>query len=482
MFQVLRPAVILGVLAAVFGVAMADRHSSRVAAAERMTSVLVRDVPHVKRKPDFGGEACAEMWLRRQRISADQDYVFDQSGLDPLLGRGCYTNELTLALQRMGFRTGEVYTSIPARTAEPLLDKAFAELHSDLKRGMPSIVCMNSSDRAKASERFRLVVGYDEKSDEVIYHDPAVDEGAHVRMERQQFFKLWPLKYTADTWTLVRITLDPGKLPTMTAAAANEFTAADYAQHIRELRQRLPHDGFSIVIQKPFVVVGDEPLETVRRRADDTVKWAVDLLKQDYFTKDPNSIIDIWLFQDAPSYEEHTEKLIHRKPTTRYGFYSPSDKALFMNIATGGGTLVHEIVHPFMASNFPGCPSWFNEGLASLYEQAGERDGHIIGQTNWRLRGLQTAIRKDSVPSFETLCSTTTREFYDRDKGTNYSQARYLCYYLQEHGLLIKYYHAFRKNSATDPTGYKTLKSVLGGKDMSEFKERWEAEVLKLEF
>jgi len=36
----------------------------------------------------------------------------------------------------------------------------------------------------------------------------------------------------------------------------------------------------------------------------------------------------------------------------------------------------------------------FNEGLASLYEQSAERDGRIIGQTNWRLRGLQSAIRK----------------------------------------------------------------------------------------
>ena len=110
-------------------------------------------------------------------------------------------------------------------------------------------------------------------------------------------------------------------------------------------------------------------------------------------------------------------------------------QALVMNIATGGGTLVHEIVHPFMAANFPGCPSWFNEGLASLYEQCGEREGRIRGETNWRLPGLQQAIRADRVPSFESLMSTTTRQFYDKDPGTNYSQARYLCYYLQEQGM-----------------------------------------------
>ena len=49
-----------------------------------------------------------------------------------------------------------------------------------------------------------------------------------------------------------------------------------------------------------------------------------------------------------------------------------------MNISTGGGTLVHEIVHPFIQSNFPNCPSWFNEGLGSLYEQCRERNGKIV--------------------------------------------------------------------------------------------------------
>ena len=107
-----------------------------------------------------------------------------------------------------------------------------------------------------------------------------------------------------------------------------------------------------------------------------------------------------------------------------------------MNIATGGGTLVHEIVHPFVAANFPACPSWFNEGLGSLYEQCSERDGRIEGLSNWRLAGLQSAIRAGRLPTFEALTATTDREFYDADPGTNYSQARYLCYWLEQHQLL----------------------------------------------
>ena len=153
-----------------------------------------------------------------------------------------------------------------------------------------------------------------------------------------------------------------------------------------------------------------------------------------------------------------------------------------MNIATGGGTLVHEMVHAFMESNFPQCPAWFNEGLASLYEQSGQRNGHIVGYTNWRLAGLQKAIRAKKVPSFKDLTFTSTRQFYHQDSGTNYAQARYLFYYLQEKGKLRAFYKAFHKNHKTDPTGYKTLVEILDVKDMDAFKKQWESYCMKLKF
>ena len=150
-------------------------------------------------------------------------------------------------------------------------------------------------------------------------------------------------------------------------------TAAEFAKHVRELKKKLPSDDFTIVVSPPFVVIGDDEPAEVRRRAKETVQWAVEKLKAAYFPKDPVDILDIWLFKDKESYEENVEKLFHSKPDTPYGYFSESDKALVMNIATGGGTLVHEIVHPFVAANFPECPAWFNEGLGSLYEQSDER-------------------------------------------------------------------------------------------------------------
>jgi len=257
--------------------------------------------------------------------------------------------------------------------------------------------------------------------------------------------------------------------------------AKDFQAHVAELKKKIP-PGFSIVVQEPFVVIGDSGAVAVGRSASGTVKWAVDHLKADFFKDDPEEILDIWLFKDRDSYNKYTKEIFKDTPGTPYGYFSHKHKALIMNIATGGGTLVHEIVHPFMYANFPECPSWFNEGLGSLFEQSNERDGHIVGMTNWRLAGLQKAIRAGTVPSFKALTAMTSGEFYNEDRGTNYAQARYLCYYLQERGLLIEFYKQFVANQKQDPSGFNTLKKILGEEDMERFKAKWEAFVLKLTF
>src|SRR5438132_11611993 len=253
----------------------------------------------------------------------------------------------------------------------------------------------------------------------------------------------------------------PPPSPIETSKQPESSTTVEFAAHVEQLKKKLPSADFTVLIQRPFVVIGDEPAEAVKQHSENTVKWAVDKLKQDFFSQDPRDILDIWLFKDGASYEKNALLLFGEQPTTPYGYYSSAHKALIMNISTGGGTLVHEIVHPFIEANFPACPPWLNEGLGSLYEQCAEVDGHIRGLTNWRLPGLQAAIKAGTVPSFKTLTGMDDRAFYNQDKGTNYGQARYLCYYLQQRGLLVKVYRDFVAHQRADPTGHQTLRHVL---------------------
>lgn len=268
----------------------------------------------------------------------------------------------------------------------------------------------------------------------------------------------------------------------VTAIPAGTQKRSTFEQHAAKLRQKLRGRGFTVLVERPFVVVGDEPRANVAEWAEQVVRGTVTKLKKEYFAKDPTEILEIWLLKDEASYRKHAKEYFDDEPGTPYGYYLPSKHALIMNIATGGGTLVHEIVHPFVEANFPEAPAWFNEGLGSLYEQSGTRDGRIYGYTNWRLAGLQQGLRSGVVPSFKTLTGMSRSEFYREATSTNYSQARYLCYYLQEKGLLRDFYREFSSNVTNDPTGYRSLQKVLGEEDMTAFQAKWERFVMDLKY
>jgi len=275
-------------------------------------------------------------------------------------------------------------------------------------------------------------------------------------------------------------------LPVMGWSRASDEAIGGAAPGVKarlaEVTRSLPA-GFTAVAEPPFVVVGDETEDVVRKRAASTVRMAVTRLRQDYFARDPVEVITIWLFRDRDSYEAGALRIFGDRPSTPFGYYSARHEALVMNIATGGGTLVHEIVHPFMRANFPACPPWFNEGFASLFEASAVRQGHLVGLSNWRLPGLQAAIRNHRIPPFATLFALSHEEFYaDATDGYNrhYGQSRYLCYYLQEHGLLRQFYQEFSAHAAEDPTGLRALQRVLGTDDMAAFQTRWEEYVLGL--
>jgi hypothetical protein len=369
----------------------------------------------------------------------------------------------------------------PAKASEGLAAQWDA-LYDDLRQGIPSIVCMHYDESPATTEHFRLVLGYDAATDEVIYNEPAAAAAAYRKMSRAAFVRMWPLKYTSSAWTAIRLRMKPGPDfgKATDAPPRASFSPADYAQKVMAVKKKAG-PNFTVLVEPPFVVAGDGTPKAVRRGAD-TVKWAVEMLKQDYFTKDPAEILEVWLFSSPESYKKNTLALFGDKPSTPYGYYSSKHKALIMDISTGGGTLVHEIVHPFIEANFPGCPPWMNEGLGSLYEQSSERGGHIRGLTNWRLAGLKSAIKARRVPSFRELLAMDEAAFYDEDRGTNYAQSRYLLYYLQEKGLLVRFYREVYEKRSEDPTGYATLKRILGEEDMDAWKSRWESYVMDLVF
>ncbi len=259
--------------------------------------------------------------------------------------------------------------------------------------------------------------------------------------------------------------------------AAAEPTPKQLEARAAALEKKLAGQGYTVVISAPFVVIGDSPAREVKRIANGFLHDKAMLMEQDFFAKRPAKLIEVWLFRNERSFRAGAKKFFNDEPDTPYGYYSPEASALIMN-ANGLGTLSHELVHPYMEANFGEPVAWFNEGLASLFEQPSERKGHLVGLPNWRLPNLKREIRNKTLPPLTTLIATSRDEFYNAEWDA-YAQARYLVYYLQEHGKLKAFYDALLADTK-DRTGKTALEGVLG-EDLATFDPAWRAWVLKIQ-
>jgi hypothetical protein len=245
-----------------------------------------------------------------------------------------------------------------------------------------------------------------------------------------------------------------------------------------EIRKELGPDARVDLVEDLFFVATNDTARS-HERCKGTVTWVYRHLTKDFLARKPEKPIRVFLFRDKQTYEEYCKATYSKPPSTPFGFYMAHERKMVMNISTGLGTLAHEMVHPLVAEDFPAIPSWFNEGFASLYEQSGERAGKMVGYVNWRLRGLQKALREGKAVLFRDLVKTTTEQFYGDDRGVNYASARYLCLYLQETGKLEEFYKAFRAAADGDPTGAATLEKV-SGKRLEDLDRVWQEWVLRL--
>lgn len=259
-------------------------------------------------------------------------------------------------------------------------------------------------------------------------------------------------------------------------AAAGTPTPQDLESRKAALDKKLAGQGYTILIEGPYVIIGDESPARVKKTATGFFRWTYTLLEKDFFARRPDKLIEVWLFKNEKSFRKGAKKFFNDDPETPYGYYSPSADALIMNV-TGLGTLSHEMVHPYIEANFPEGPSWFNEGLASLFEQPGEKQGHIVGGVNWRLPNLKREIRAKTLPELKTLLGTTRDGFYEAEFDA-YAYARYLLYYLQEKGKLHEFWEKFLADKK-DLTGQNALEAVLG-QDLATFEPIWRKWALAL--
>lgn len=235
-------------------------------------------------------------------------------------------------------------------------------------------------------------------------------------------------------------------------------------------------EGYSTSSVQDLFFVATDACERVLAEACVTLEQLYEFMYREFMETRPTRPIRVYLFKNKDSFDAWHRSKWGSDPDTPYGFYLKSERTMAVNISTGLGTLCHEIIHPLNEADFPSMPAWFNEGFASLFEEC---DVRFRGLVNWRLPSLAVAIRNGNAPTLRSVMRTATAQFYGSDKALNYAIARYLCYYLQEMGLLKKYYRELRGRVGSDPTGIRTLELVLG-KRLADFEPEFTAFIRKL--
>ena len=132
-----------------------------------------------------------------------------------------------------------------------------------------------------------------------------------------------------------------------------------------------------------------------------------------------------------------------------------------------GQFMTHEFTHALHAADQHALgqehPVWLSEGLASLYESC-EIDGNqLIAHDNSRLKFVRFAAKSGGLLPLDKLLRMTRQDFNSRP-NLAYGQASCLLRYLQEAGLLKRFYDVYTAGYGKDPTGAAALAEATGSK------------------
>ncbi|MEO8512412.1 MAG: hypothetical protein ABI543_02510 [Ignavibacteria bacterium] len=251
------------------------------------------------------------------------------------------------------------------------------------------------------------------------------------------------------------------------------FPNLDYNKVIKE-QSKIISSGMSITVFKYFVIFSDLDDELTYKLIDTDIRNTVEAMTNNYVNKLPDIVTPIYLFSEYDDYKEFVLKNydIPENDISPYGFFKISKNVIVIRYVSWKGSILHEITHRFIKADFPNAPSWFDEGFASLNEKSVYKNGNLIGDFSLRIIPLRRAINEDTYTGLQYLMETNDNELYGKRAPYYYAQARYLLMYLQENGMLDKYYRNFRDTHENDNTGISQIKEITG-KSLVELDEEY---------
>jgi hypothetical protein len=255
------------------------------------------------------------------------------------------------------------------------------------------------------------------------------------------------------------------------------YDGLDYESVIEKYAPTLP-EGFSITRFQYFAVFSNLDNELTYNLIDKDIRNAVAAMEDNYIEVKPEKVTAVFLFEDQDTYSDFALSNfdIRRDDLSPYGFYKISKNVIVVRYVSWKGSLPHEVTHALIQSDFPGVPSWFNEGMGAMHERATYKNGELVADFNWRIRALRRSFNEGTYTDLRTLMSTNDDDIYGRRSSFYYAQARYLLGMLQEKGMLARYYKHFNNSFESDNTGITQLETIYG-KKLDEIEKEYVAYV-----
>ena len=244
----------------------------------------------------------------------------------------------------------------------------------------------------------------------------------------------------------------------------------DYQTIINNYQPKLGNE-FTVTKFNYFIIFSNMPDNKTYELIDNDIRHTEMAMENNYITVKPQAVTAVFLFDDDDSYKKFALanfKDIEENDLSPYGFYKVSKRVILVRYISWKGSIAHEVTHSMLQDDFPDIPGWFNEGFASLHEKSTFRDGNLIGEFSWRINAIRSAFKDNKYTDLNHLMTLTDNELYSSNSSFYYAQSRFLLGYIQEKGLLKRYYTLFRDTYETDNTGISQLEKLLKMK-LSEF-------------
>ena len=234
---------------------------------------------------------------------------------------------------------------------------------------------------------------------------------------------------------------------------------------VQALTQKVP--GIRVIQKDVFLVAGYEDETRLERHYERGIKDFYRYFKKQYFPHDPKRPIVAIIAPSPEPLIKATEQLYPDVKIPKYapflGYYNPADNLI---MATGGdtgyGTLLHELIHALMASDFPEAPLWLNEGLGSLYERTRWTHDRLEPLPNWRM----DVLKEDRVGSLGEIASLAERPDVHLQE---IAKIRLLFLFLDQKRLIVDLYSWAKENPGKSSLSEPLSKFQLTESSWQEF-------------